>query len=56
MIRVKTEKGTITIKDSERQKCEIWTRVMGYYRPMANFNIGKRQEAREREYFTEQII
>lgn len=21
------------IKDSERTKCEVWTRVMGYHRP-----------------------
>ncbi len=44
---------TITLKDEERQKCEIWTRVMGYYRPVSEFNIGKKSEHRERVFFTE---
>ena len=26
------------IKDSERTRCEIWTRVMGYHRPISSFN------------------
>lgn len=37
----------------ERQRCEIWTRVMGYHRPEASFNIGKKGEYRERQCFTE---
>ena len=43
----------ITLLDSERQRCEIWTRVMGYHRPVASFNIGKQGEFHERQYFTE---
>ena len=31
--------------------CEVWTRVMGYFRPMTSFNIGKKGEAAERVYF-----
>ena len=31
----------IELKDEERTKCEIWTRVMGYHRPISSFNIGK---------------
>ncbi|GAA5037357.1 ribonucleoside triphosphate reductase [Microbacterium fluvii] len=31
--------------------CEVWTRVMGYFRPMSSFNIGKQGEAAERVYF-----
>ena len=34
----------IELKDSERQKCEVWTRVMGYHRPVQSFNIGKKGE------------
>jgi ribonucleoside-triphosphate reductase len=38
--------------DSElRQKCEIWTRVMGYFRPVSEFNIGKKGEFKERVYY-----
>lgn len=44
----------IRLDDSERQPCEIWTRVMGYHRPMSSFNIGKKGEFHERQYFTEQ--
>ncbi|SHI02244.1 anaerobic ribonucleoside-triphosphate reductase [Pollutimonas bauzanensis] len=43
-----------TLSDDERQPCEIWTRVMGYHRPMSSFNIGKKGEFHERKYFTEQ--
>lgn len=27
-----------------RQKCEVWTRVMGYFRPVSQFNVGKKAE------------
>jgi anaerobic ribonucleoside-triphosphate reductase len=42
------------LKDSERTRCEIWTRVMGYHRPVSCFNPGKKVEHRERKYFKEQ--
>lgn len=45
--------ATITLDDSERQPCEIWTRVMGYHRPIASFNTGKKAEFKERCYFLE---
>ncbi len=43
----------IVLRDDERQPCEIWTRVMGYHRPMASFNTGKKGEFHERTYFSE---
>ncbi len=43
----------IQLKDEERTRCEVWTRVMGYHRPVAAFNAGKRSEHLERRYFTE---
>ncbi|MFV8395818.1 ribonucleoside triphosphate reductase [Corynebacterium hindlerae] len=30
---------------------EVWTRVMGYFRPVASFNTGKKGEFHERVYF-----
>jgi hypothetical protein len=39
--------------DPERQPCEIWTRVMGYHRPVSSFNTGKQGEFHERRYFRE---
>jgi hypothetical protein len=43
----------IELQDEERQPCEIWTRVMGYHRPVASFNIGKKGEFAERRHFDE---
>ncbi len=33
--------------------CEIWTRVMGYHRPVSSFNKGKQGEFSERVFFEE---
>jgi ribonucleoside-triphosphate reductase len=33
---------------------QVWTRVMGYFRPVDSFNIGKKGEHRERKHFTEE--
>lgn len=33
--------------------CEIWTRVMGYHRPVSSFNKGKQGEFHERKFFEE---
>ncbi|XHR31223.1 MAG: ribonucleoside triphosphate reductase [Chthoniobacteraceae bacterium] len=41
------------LADDERQPCEIWTRVMGYYRPVSQFNKGKQSEFKERTFFAE---
>ncbi|MDP9837260.1 hypothetical protein J2T09_002012 [Neorhizobium huautlense] len=43
----------VMLKDEDRQRCEVWTRVMGYHRPTSSFNLGKKSEFKERVYFTE---
>lgn len=43
----------VFLTNEERQRCEVWTRVMGYHRPVASFNTGKKGEFYEREFFTE---
>ena len=43
----------ITLAEDERQECENWTRVMGYFRPVSEFNIGKKSEYAERKCFSE---
>lgn len=43
----------IKLNDSERTRCEVWDRVMGYMRPVDNWNIGKRQEHKDRVRFDE---
>lgn len=39
--------------EGKLQSCEIWTRVMGYHRPLSSFNTGKRGEYHERRSFME---
>lgn len=46
----------ITLSDEERQPCEVWTRVMGYFRPYNHFNKGKKSEFNERQWFTEERV
>ena len=44
----------ITFKDgTQQQLCEVWSRVMGYYKPMSEYNVGKRQEHADRTLFKE---
>lgn len=51
----------------ERTRCDIWTRVMGYYRPAvlieranggqevsSSYNLGKQSEYKERVFFKTQ--
>lgn len=42
------------LHDNERQPCEIWTRVMGYHRPVDAWNEGKKSEHATRKWFTEE--
>ena len=52
-----TSEGTVVngvhLSNDERQPCEVWTRVMGYHRPVSSFNIGKKGEYHERQMFSE---
>ena len=36
-------------------ECEVWTRVMGYHRPVSSFNVGKKGEQAERLAFRETV-
>lgn len=45
--------ATTLLSDDERQRCEVWTRVMGYHRPVSSFNKGKKSEFAERTAFAE---
>lgn len=46
----------MTTDKSKRTPCEIYTRVMGYLRPVSNYNIGKKSEFYSRKYFDEKTI
>jgi ribonucleoside-triphosphate reductase len=41
----------IVIPEKLRQKCEVWSRPVGYLRPVQHWNKGKQQEFRERKEF-----
>ena len=58
MTHVSTTENTalataVQLTDAERQPCEVWTRVMGYHRPVSSFNVGKQGEHNERQFFSE---
>ncbi|CAG9183197.1 hypothetical protein LMG23992_04924 [Cupriavidus laharis] len=53
-IQSERQNTAIDLEDDERQRCEVWTRVMGYHRPVASFNTGKKGEHAERRFFAEQ--
>ena len=44
---------SIKLRDEERTRCEVWTRVMGYHRPVGSFNPGKQSEYADRKFFHE---
>ncbi|HLC94962.1 MAG TPA: anaerobic ribonucleoside-triphosphate reductase [Patescibacteria group bacterium] len=46
---------TTVKKQAERTRCEVWTRVMGYHRPVSHFNIGKKAEHYSRKHFTQTV-
>jgi hypothetical protein len=45
--------SSFELKPEKRTRCEVWTRVMGYHRPVSAFNVGKKQEHLERRLFLE---
>lgn len=38
------------------ETCEVFSRVMGYYRPVRSWNTGKKGEFAERTYFKEPVV
>ncbi|MBK7967339.1 MAG: hypothetical protein IPK10_20040 [Bacteroidetes bacterium] len=52
-MKTKTIQETLILHTEERTKCLVYTRVMGYHRPVESFNIGKKGEHKQRLHFTE---
>lgn len=48
--------AAIQLEDHERTRCEVWTRVMGYHRPVGEFNAGKQAEHAARRHFIEPVL
>ncbi len=47
------EEALLQSNTDKRTKCLVYTRVMGYHRPVESFNIGKKGERKERTFFVE---
>lgn len=41
------------LEDELRTRCEVFSRVSGYHRPVSYWNTGKQQEHRDRTLFRE---
>ncbi|MBK6264001.1 hypothetical protein JKA74_03045 [Marivirga sp. S37H4] len=50
--QIKTQ-STVEAHSEMRTKCLVYTRVMGYHRPVESFNIGKKGEHQQRTHFDE---
>lgn len=46
----------MTTDNKKRTPCEIYTRVMGYLRPVSAYNLGKKSEFYSRKYFLEKKV
>lgn len=53
MTQEKTRIDILEKNQSRRSKCLVYTRVMGYHRPVETFNLGKKGEHKERTHFVE---
>jgi len=53
MVKTMNKQEILEKNKEKRQKCMVYTRVMGYHRPVESFNIGKKSEHKERKYFKE---
>lgn len=49
-----TDEEILEQNKEQRQQCEVYTRVMGYFRPVSHFNKGKVSEYEDRLWFTEE--
>jgi anaerobic ribonucleoside-triphosphate reductase len=53
-------KGRDVMKNEENKKLviptEVYSRIVGYYRPVQHWNIGKQQEFSERNTYEEKLL
>lgn len=41
----------LEMKEEERTKCEVYSRIVGYLRPVSQWNVGKKAEFIDRKTF-----
>ena len=52
---MKSDSEILKANREKRTICMVYTRVMGYHRPVESFNVGKKGEHNERVKFKEKI-
>lgn len=52
---MKLKKKEVILMSKCNRKCEVYSRVVGYYRPVQFWNDGKQQEYKERKTFSEEV-
>lgn len=52
-MKSQSNQQVLQLHEELRTKCLVYTRVMGYHRPVESFNIGKKGEHRQRKHFVE---
>ena len=50
-----TADGTVLVPKEKRVRAEVYSRVVGYMRPVSGWNKGKRQEFKDRAVFQVKI-
>lgn len=45
------EKTILEMHESERTKCEVYSRIVGYLRPVSQWNQGKKEEFSDRKTY-----
>jgi len=50
-VKEKIEELEKKLKEIEGTECEVYSRVVGYHRPVKNWNLGKKEEFKERKTF-----
>ncbi|WP_205739262.1 anaerobic ribonucleoside-triphosphate reductase [Halocella sp. SP3-1] len=39
----------------KRQRCEVYSRVVGFLTPVSQWNVGKKEEFKDRENYDKQL-
>ena len=46
-----TREAVLEQHEEERTKCEVYSRIVGYLRPVAQWNLGKKEEFADRKTY-----
>ncbi len=52
---INNNKKNMSPKELKRQPCEVYSRIVGYLRPVQQWNKGKQAEFQDRKEFDKQL-